>query len=378
MDRVNLVTQLGITYKEDIISNFLVALFNHSPYFRETFLTRFLGIDQPSQFEVTTYTRIHTSMGIPDIISVIQNKDVCYLLIIENKLKADEGYQQTLRYASEKCINEIKQKLKITRGNVQVKLLFLTLVPETVPTSPVFINISYEQLITEVPNRIEDDGLNLLYEDFTSVLNEFYKDLDVLDDDLLFEKFTEETEAERLKIRFRKLMDDISLESTKLKRSPIGQVIGAGRINYLVQFSKDTWKGKGVAKKENGSLIVSGNTFDIHIECTFDVFNRAFTLPLHYETRPYLTKKQLNHALGYGEYLKQRDEVKSIIHKKIREQNDSILSPYNGSNQIAYTKMHLTKETTIKEFKEQLLHRVEKITDLVDSALEEWGRHHHL
>lgn len=373
MDRINLMTQLGITYKEDIISNFLVSLINHSPSFRETFLSRFLKIGRPDQFEVTTHTRIHTSMGIPDIISVIKKENQCYLLIIENKLKAEEGYEQTLRYARNECINEIKEKLEINHLNVQVKLLFLTLVPETIPTSSEFINISYGQLITEIQPDIEDVGLNLLYEDFNSVLNDFYKDLNVLDDDLLFEKFTEKTEAERLKIRFRKLMDTISLQGSKLTRSPIGQVIGAGRINYLVQFSKDTWKGEEV-KKENGKYVVSRNTFDIHIECTFDVFSRTFTLPLHYETRPYLTKKQLNHAIGYDEYIKRRDEIKSIIHKKINQQNDSLLSPYNGSNQIANTKMFLTDETTVKEFKEQLLDRVEIITKIVDSALEDWRK----
>ncbi|MEH7385161.1 PD-(D/E)XK nuclease family protein [Bacillus sp. JJ1521] len=374
MKRVNLFKELGITYKEDIISNFLVTLLNQSSYFRESFLTRFLGIEEPRCFEVTTYTRIYTSVGIPDMISVIQNEEQCYLLLVENKLKADEGYQQTMRYASETCITEIKQKLNIKHEHVQVKLLFLTLVPETIPTSPVFSNISYEQLIKEIPPSIEDSGLNMLYEDFTSVLIDFYKDLDVTDNDLLFEKFTEETEAERLKIRFRKLMDSISLDGTMLTRSPIGQVVGAGRINYLVQFSKDSWKGEKVKKDEKGTYIVSGNTFDIHIECTFDVFNQTFTLPLHYETRPYLTKKQLKNAIGYDYYLKQRDEIKTVIHKKIKEQNDTILSPYNGSNQIAYTKMLLTEETTVKEFKEQLIRRVEKITEVVDSALEEWKR----
>lgn len=371
MKRVNLIAELGITYKEDIISNLLVALFNNSSYFRERFISKFLKVANPNEYKLTTFTRIYTSMGIPDIISVLEKDEECYLVIIENKLKADEGYKQTLRYASEQCINELKEKLKIKQENVRVKLLFLTLVPETIPTSPVFINISYEQLISEIPPEVEDVGLKLLYEDFSTKMHEFYEGLEVYDDDLLFDKFTEETEPERLKIRFRKLMDSIPLRGNELTRSPIGQVIGSGRVNYLVQFSKGSWKGEQ-SVKENGKYIVGANTFDIHIESTFDVFNKTFTLPLHYETRPYLTKKKLENALGVDDYIRQRDEIKSIIHKKIKEQDDSIITPYNGSNQIANIKMNLTENTTIGDFKKQLTNGVEQISKMVDAALEEW------
>jgi len=371
-ERINLVKTLGITYKEDIISNMIVALLENSRSFREIFMSQFVNIKQPSDFSIQTYTRITTSVGIPDIVSVIQNDKTCYLLIIENKLKADEGYKQTLRYSSKECITELKNKLSISDRKVEEKYLFLTLVPESTPISSSFINVSYEDLIKKIPPIIEDVGLKMLYEDLSNVLFEFYRDLNIDDNDLILEKFAEKTEPERLKIRFRKLMDSISEFPNGLTRSPIGEVVGTGRVNYIVQFSKDTWRGQIAQKTAEGKYLLNEDTFDIHVECTFDAFNQSFTLPLHYETRPYLTKKKIaNNAVGYEQYLHRREIVKRIIHGKIMALDDKSITCFNGSNQIANMKIILTDKTTVKEFKEQLLMNLRKISHIVDEAMTE-------
>ncbi|MGY3716273.1 hypothetical protein ACWE42_12205 [Sutcliffiella cohnii] len=369
--RVNIMRTLGITYKEDVISNLLVTLLNESNFWRHSFLKEILQIENPNTYRMKSYTRVTTSVGVPDIVSVVEKEDVVYLLLIENKLKADEGYRQTIRYASDECINDLKCHFELQNRKVETKLLYLTLVPETIPTSSSFLNISYEQLIQKVPpSEIEDIGLKMLYEDFVSVLTDFYTDLDLKEDDRLLEKFKENTEAERLKIRFRKLMDSIQTVETGLTRSEVGQVVGSGRINFLVQFSKDAWKGK-VAEKGNGLYKLTSDTFDIHIECTFDVFNQIFSLPLHYETRPYLTKRNIKWGTeGYEQYDERREKVKSFIHKRIKELNDPTIRIFNGSNQIANVKINLTDETTVKEFKESLNQAITKISILVDAVLE--------
>ena len=101
---MNIVNLLGITYKEDIISNLIVGLINESKVFRNSFIKNILNIENPSDFKVKAYTRIATSAGIPDIIVTLENEKDSRLLIVENKLKADEGFNQTLRYSDEKCI----------------------------------------------------------------------------------------------------------------------------------------------------------------------------------------------------------------------------------------------------------------------------------
>lgn len=53
-----------------------------------------------------------------------------------------------------------------------VKSIFLTLIPEQVPTGSNFINIMYKDIIREMNIQIEDDGLNRLYQDFLEVIDE--------------------------------------------------------------------------------------------------------------------------------------------------------------------------------------------------------------
>jgi hypothetical protein len=125
-----------------------------------------------------------------------------------------------------------------------------------------------------------------------------------------------------------------------------------------------------------GKYILEENTFDIHVECTFDAFHQSFTLPLHYETSPYLTKKQMaNESAGSKKYHTQREQVKRIVHGKIIQLNDSSIRCYNGSNQIANTRITLHEKTTVKEFKEQLIANLQKISEIVDSALVEIDVH---
>lgn len=371
-NRVNLIETLGITFKEDIISNLLVALIRNSAVFRMQFFTNIASIPYESNSVFRIDSRIATSVGIPDIVAVIEEEDRCTLLIIENKLKAEEGYQQTLRYASPVCIAELKDKFGIADKIVELKLLFLTLVPETMPTSDDFINVSYEELIQKVVPDVEDAGLQMLYEDLSAVLSSFYSNLEVEDDDLLFDKFTENTDPVRLKIRFCKLIDHIDNFPEGFSRSRIGEVAGAGRINYLVKFSQDGWKGADALKNDEGKFILNENTFDIHVEFTFDPFHQVFALPLHYETNPYLSKKLIqNQSVGAERYFDKRDKVKQALHQKIKDLNEPSIKCFNGSNQIANFNMDLDKNTTVKAFKMQLAETLEKISELVNGALKE-------
>ena len=49
---MNIIELLGITYKEDIISNLLVGLINESKIFRMSFLENIIGIANPRLLKV--------------------------------------------------------------------------------------------------------------------------------------------------------------------------------------------------------------------------------------------------------------------------------------------------------------------------------------
>ena len=76
---------------------------------------------------------------------------------MENKLKADEGFNQTLRYSDEKCIKDLvdNKLLELKNKDLTTEFIFLTLIPEQIPTGDNFKNITYKDLIENVDVDIE-------------------------------------------------------------------------------------------------------------------------------------------------------------------------------------------------------------------------------
>lgn len=92
---INIMDILGVTYKEDIISNLLIHSLNNSVSFKTTSLENLVQLKNVSSYTVKAYTRIGTPMGIPYIVIALKWDEVnCdKLIIIENKLKSTEGYE---------------------------------------------------------------------------------------------------------------------------------------------------------------------------------------------------------------------------------------------------------------------------------------------
>ncbi|MBE6086529.1 MAG: hypothetical protein E7206_00490 [Clostridium beijerinckii] len=205
---MNIVELLGITYKEDIISNLIAGLLNESQNFRINFLEKIAKVQNGDLYNVKAKTRITTSVGIPDIVIAIENQEKAIIIIIENKLKAEEGYEQTKRYSQEICKKELYDysNINMKYENVDFKSIFLTLIPEQIPTSQEFINVTYNDLIDKVNIKLEDDLLNKIYSDFIDTLNEFYKGLDVREDDKVLDVLCEDIDSEKKYIRFMNIM----------------------------------------------------------------------------------------------------------------------------------------------------------------------------
>lgn len=88
-----------------------MGLINESKKFRMSFLENIIGIVNPSLYNAKAHTRIGTTQGIPDIIITVENKNESILIIVENKLKAEEGYEQTKRGMKHfKSTNDLRVK----------------------------------------------------------------------------------------------------------------------------------------------------------------------------------------------------------------------------------------------------------------------------
>ncbi|UXZ09766.1 hypothetical protein F1C14_01815 [Clostridium perfringens] len=141
-----------------------------------------------------------------DIVIKLKSNLQDILVIIENKLKADEGYNQTKKYSSENCISDLLKNPKISLKNKNIKTIFLylTLIPEQVPSGEAFKNITYKDLISKVKVDIEDKFLDKLMKDFYSVVGEFYKNLDVDKNDRILDIINENNDSTKLYIKFKK------------------------------------------------------------------------------------------------------------------------------------------------------------------------------
>ena len=370
---MNIIELLGITYKEDIISNLIVGLINESNNFKISFLENIIGISNANLYNVEAFTRIATEQGIPDIIIKIYNEQKNVLVIIENKLKAEEGYTQTARYSTDKCIKDIclNNKINLEYNNVSKKFIYFTLIPEQIPSGERFVNKTYRDLLELVNVEIENEILNHIYQDFMKLIKDFYCDLDVNKEDKILDLLYENIDNEKIYIKFKDIMKSCNFDNG-LEVKYIGKTGGIGRISFIAQISKDSW-----VSKSNASLIewlysVNEDTYNIRLEFSFDILNKVIKLPLHYETNPYIPKSKLikqSTEEDYNKYLNRRELVKNKLHEEILLLGDKDIKCYNGSNQIANIIINLDNNVTVKEFLEAVEQSCNKISILVDNVL---------
>lgn len=370
---MNIIELLGITYKEDIISNLIVGLINESNNFKISFLENIIEISNANLYNVEAFTRIVTEQGIPDIIIKVYNEQENILVIIENKLKAEEGYKQTARYSTDKCIKDIclNNKINLEYNNVSKKFIYLTLIPEQIPSGERFVNKTYRDLLELVNVEIENELLNQIYKDFIKLIKDFYCNLDVNKEDKILDLLYDNIDCEKIYIKFKAIMKLCNFDNG-LEVKYIGKTGGTGRISFIAQISKDSWVSNSNATLIDGLYTVNEDTYNINLEFSFDILNKVIKLPLHYETNPYIPKSELvkkSTEADYNKYINRRELVKKKLHEEIILLGDTDIKSYNGSNQIAKMNINVDNNVTVKEFLEAVEQYCNKISVLVDKAL---------
>lgn len=368
---MNLIKLLGIESKEDIISNLIVGAINKSEVFRKNFLENICGINYLEYYDIKAYTRIQTVNGVPDIVIKLKGNLQDILIVIENKLKADESYNQTKKYSSERCISDIIKNNKINLKNKHIKkiFLFLTLIPEQVPSGEAFKNITYKDLIYKVKVDIEDKFLDKLMKDFYSVAEEFYKNLDIDKNDKILDIINENNDLTKLYIRFKKILK-LYNSSNGLKIYSSGKVSAKGRESCFVKIYKENWVGD-LAEQTNGFYQVNENTYNIHFEPNISM-KGIISIPLHYEINPYMGQsklKEFSKKEDYEKYILRRNSIKEIIHSEIKNLNDYDIKITSRCNQIAKIDFLIDENMTVKEFIDRLTLYMDKLSKIVDKAL---------
>ncbi|MBE6049290.1 MAG: hypothetical protein E7214_01150 [Clostridium sp.] len=173
---------------------------------------------------------------------------------------------------------------------------------------------------------------------------------------------------EKVSIRFKNIIKLFKC-SSGLKVRSVGKAGGKGRISFIAKISEDNWVGK-TAEFKDKHYRVNENTYDIHLELTFDIFNKLIKLPLHYETNPYIPKgKAINNSYpeDYNKYINRREKFKKKLHDKIHNLDNYNVKTYNGCNQIASINISIDNNVTVKEF----LNIIEENCNLMNKLVEE-------
>lgn len=140
----NIYRILNIQDKEDQISNAIAYIINSSCIFQDWFSKTICEI--PSIINFTSscaYARPKAEQsGVHDIVILYKIHDHTEkIVIIENKLCAFEGKDQTERCASDDALLSLYHRFKIDipRDKNSVKYIYLSLFPDQVPKSAKFI-----------------------------------------------------------------------------------------------------------------------------------------------------------------------------------------------------------------------------------------------
>jgi hypothetical protein len=109
--------------------------------------------------QVISYTRVSAgTSGIPDIVILCSNDDNGQVIIVENKILASEGSDQTDRYSTDVTVDSVVKNLSSAfPARRSAAFVYLTLPHSQSPKSNRFVHKTYRDLLRAASN-ISDFG----------------------------------------------------------------------------------------------------------------------------------------------------------------------------------------------------------------------------
>lgn len=355
---------LGIVGKEDPVSDLLAAALEASPGFRRGFFEEFLGVeDRP----VATSTRSRMGdSGLPDLVvaSEAPSGDV---FLFENKLKAEEGRDQTSRYASDEVVRLLAERFKRGSG-FKPKYFFLTLYPDQEPGSDRFISRRYQDLIPILRSyqKGETPAVDTLLQDLCALLESFYERAMLDDSDLVTDVLQEKTTADLIGggyLAFKTLMGGLKL--------PDGVDIGGyfrlsarGRQAYGVLISRQAWAPEQMT---DAAAFDPRSNYSVHFEPQYNLLTKRLEMALHFEVNPYRTRAWCETHLSEGS-LTAFESMRAEFKRHLRESNVPRLKVRNYWLQVGKADFAV-EGLTVREAASQFSDFVLSATPAIDSAL---------
>jgi len=294
---MNIIKTLNLFYKEDIISDLLVSCLNDNKSFITDFLKQ-ANIDlEIYNYEIQTRISLGKGIGVPDIVIYIKASDGEHIVVIENKLGADEGYSQTERYATKIARKKLKDRFKTQ--NAHFHYIYLALDTTSNPTYSEYKIVNYNTFLNR-KWKINNEKLKVIFKDFIECLNDFYEPLK----SPLKSIENDKLESIQKIICWYSVLNNITKNYQNLIIVS-GKVGGSGRLNFLYRIDKDSWKSKNVFQNTGLS-----KTFNIHIDTYIDLLSdnqrTLKEINVRFETNPYTPRKNIINDIQYKDFLNQK------------------------------------------------------------------------
>jgi len=362
----NILQILGVQNKEDAITNVICNGINKSPGFRNAFLQHICNVPPSTIISVEAITRLSTfAAGIPDLVIKCTGEKRNRIIIIENKLKAEEGVDQTKKYSSVDSINNLKKILNMESDQIDVSLIFLTLFPDQQPKSENFVHKTHSDLLNINNNIYDSDEIHdLLIRDWISMLGRFYSRENIDPEDLIQNKLRDDSELDSGYLYFRSFFKKIDLPNNLVVKE-FFRTSQKGRHYYGAIISKNLWCSNLMERIDDKYDIE--DSFNIHFEPQYDVLNKRFNLFLHYEVNPYETNEWVQKNAtesSLDKYEKRRMEIRD----KLKKANPKDWLFTGGTNQIAKIPLKIGNRTTL-QVEQYLINMIQEMSNQIDAIL---------
>ncbi len=355
---------LDITSREDSYTSLIKTAFNYDALFRRNFLS-LLGADPSIQWEAEMRKAVFSAIGaksrkdIPDLILRSCSSNEAYVL--ENKVFAGEGIEQTNRYASD----EFKKALKKKFGTTDIHYFFLALDPETRPNDATFSSINLQEIFQLQSSIDPSSKIGVLMEEAKLRITEYVDLAPPQPDEKILSymqaaNFHLLTPHRAFQVLTRDLVASHSLTHTYfgLTNNP-----GSGTIPLRL-WAKPAWIGKPFdAPNSRGKAC-----FNLHFELQFFEREKKFVLFLHHETEPYLPRKRFETlSPDFCEsHLEARARRVELIRSNLpRYWNQS----YPSWLKLAHREFHEPEVVTYSSFKAQIERIIRETIPVIDGAI---------
>lgn len=316
----NLFTFLGIAGREDPVTEVFAAALAQFPAFRSGFLNA-LGLQD---VELSTSTQRRYGSEIPDLVAWSSEGTDPLLIVLEHKLKAEEGDRQTERYSAEELVAQIVGEHSISDPG-HVEFVYLHLFPDVEPASTAFRSLTHRQVLSEIDrDALEKQAVGLKGQallDWLALAEDFYRAETIENGDDFLKRMRKVEPLEAGFLYFRRWLDLLREELHDFSVGSPWRYSVQGRPSWRCQIWKPEWRPQDRIETDADSVSVDPyRHVNIHLEPAFQILHERLDIPLHYELNPYRTKswaKKRMTAADLDEFERVREDFKHHLSESL-------------------------------------------------------------